>query len=95
MFPLRKDVSAEHLPRSHEGSMLSLVAAETQEQQNEKDIENQKTALQALNIEEMTDEEMAITVENILLDRIKNGDKAALFQLGQLHFEQVRGKNYV
>ena len=40
-------------------------------------------------IESLTPERLLERVENILLDRIKNGNSSAYFQLGLLYFEQV------
>ena len=40
-------------------------------------------------INQLTDEELTEKCEIILTQRIKNGDKQAIFQLGQLHFEWV------
>lgn len=36
-----------------------------------------------------TDEEIMEQLETLLLERIRDGDFLALFQLGQLYFEQV------
>ena len=40
-------------------------------------------------IKNLTEEEITERIENILLDRIKQGNNQALFQLGQLYYEQV------
>ena len=41
-------------------------------------------------LKNMSDEEITQKIETILLERVKAGDNQALFQLGQLYFEQVR-----
>ena len=38
----------------------------------------------------MSEEELTEKLESILSERIKSGDNLALFQLGQLYYEQVR-----
>ena len=38
---------------------------------------------------ELTDEELTEKCEGILTKKIRDGDKQAIFQLGQLHFEMV------
>ena len=45
-------------------------------------------------INQLTDEELTEKCEIILTQRIKNGDKQAIFQLGQLHFEWVSQRSY-
>lgn len=37
----------------------------------------------------LTEEELCEKIEAILLEKIKNGERSAYFQLGQLYFEQV------
>lgn len=40
-------------------------------------------------LEAMTDNQVAERVETILLEKIREGDKPAIFQLGLLYFHQV------
>ena len=82
---LAKDISAEQLPGSQRGSVISLVHSETQANTTEPS----QFQADATNLGQMSEVEMAEKVENILLHKIKDGDKLALFQLGQLYFEQV------
>ena len=42
-----------------------------------------------LNLLQMTKEEVSEKIETILLERIRKGDKLAIFQLAQLYFEEV------
>ena len=80
---LTKDISAEQLPLSHGESMASIVHAE-----EKASLENQVID----EMENLSDAQIAERVETILLERIKQGNKNALFQLGQLYFEQVGHK---
>lgn len=80
---MTRDISAEQLPRSHHGSMASLIHAQ------DKNIANSSKSL-----DHLTDEEVAEKVETILLERIREGNKLALFQLGQLYYEQVSVNSY-
>ena len=41
-------------------------------------------------LDALSDEELIEKVETLLLERIQKGDKNALFQLGQLYFQQVK-----
>lgn len=70
---LTDGILAEQLPRSDGGSMVNLISSE----------EN------ILPSENLTELEVTEKVKSILLDRIHQGDRQAVFQLGQLHFEQV------
>ncbi len=76
---LTQDISAEQLPQSHHGSMASLIQAEQAaiNQDNKHSMDH------------LSDDELTQKVETILLERIKEGNKVALFQLGQLYYEQV------
>ena len=75
---LTSEISAEQLPLSNGESMASLV------HNKEKATSNNPEELESL-----SDAQIAERVETILLDRIKDGNTYALFQLGQLYFEQV------
>ena len=88
---LAKDISAEQLPDSQHGSMLSLAQSELQQEGTTNATELQTDIT---NLERLSEIEMAEKLENILLHRIKDGDKAASFQLGQLYFEQVMFGSY-
>jgi len=74
---LTSEISAEQLPLSNGESMASLV------HNKEKATSNNPEELESL-----SDAQIAERVETILLDRIKDGNTYALFQLGQLYFEQ-------
>ena len=89
---LAKDISAEQLPGSQHGSVLSLVQSELQQ---EATTDTSELQTEHTNLEQLSEIEMAEKVENILLHRIKDGDKAASFQLGQLYFEQVIPASYI
>ena len=88
---LAEDISAEQFPGSQHGSMLSLAQSELQ-QEGTTDATELQTDI--TNLEHLSEIEMAEKLENILLHRIKDGDKAASFQLGQLYFEQVMFGSY-
>lgn len=60
-------------------SMEALPSAETAAA-----LEKQRKRLKNLTAEEINEQ-----LEAILAERIRSGDNTALFQLGQLHFEQV------
>ncbi|CAH1784642.1 unnamed protein product [Owenia fusiformis] len=70
---LEKDLSAEKLPRTREGTLIENF-------EFEEDPENV--------LEQLSDDELAERVETILKERIQDGNKEAIFQLGQLYFEQ-------
>ena len=71
---LAKEISGEKLPREDLSSLGS----------------DGRPELLTTDIKNMSDEEITEKIETILLERIKAGDNQALFQLGQLYFEQVR-----
>ena len=89
---LAKDISAEQLPGSQHGSVLSLAQSDLQ-QEGTTDASELQT--DHTNLEQLSEIEMAEKLETILLHRIKDGDKAASFQLGQLYFEQVMHVPYI
>lgn len=72
---LTRDLPGEPLPiGAREGSIIGSVSSTEDVNQNM--------------MAEMTDAELAEKVENMLVEKVKAGDKQALFQLGQLYFEQ-------
>lgn len=78
---LTSELSAEQLPKEgYEDSLLSLV-------QSDQALGDEQHG--PLNAKNMSDEELTQRLENILLEKIREGDKEALFQLGQLYFEEV------
>ncbi|XP_013392510.2 LRP2-binding protein [Lingula anatina] len=70
----RLGIPGEPLPASRDGSMVYSVSTADGEAKE--------------NLSSLTEEELTGKVESMLLDKIKNGDKQAVFQLGQLYFEQ-------
>ena len=71
---LASELSAEKLPnRTVESSLDSVGRPELLTQE----------------LKNMSDDEITEKIETILIERIKAGDDQALFQLGQLYFEQV------
>ena len=76
---LSREISIEHLPGSHHNSLTSLLS-DPQLQTVELDLDVTVT---------QGSDEIVDKVEALLLSRIKEGNEIALFQLGQLYFEQV------
>lgn len=68
-------LSAEKVSFSKEKSILIDIAQETKDKPG---------------YGNLTEEELMEKVETILLERIKNGDKKAYFQLGLFYHEQVK-----
>jgi len=85
---LTKDISAEQLP------IRPCSNASGQSLQHESSIENIASQLRLTKheVETISDDALCQRLESILLEKISCGDKLALFQLGQLQFEQ---ENYV
>ena len=84
---LTSEISAEQLPQSsREGSLLSLV-------QSDPGLSGMLGGLGAgpggASLRDLSEEELTEKLENILLEKIRDGNKEALFQLGQLYFEEV------
>ena len=75
---LAREISAEQLPRKKSGSSSSLDVRE-----------GGRPELLTQDLKNMSDEEITEKIETILMERINAGDDQALFQLGQLYFEQV------
>lgn len=71
---LSKDIPQEKVPFTKEKSILNDIAQETKELPG---------------YGSLTEEELMEKVESILLERIKNGEKRAYFQLGLFYHEQV------
>ena len=71
---LSKDIPQEKVNFNKEKSILNDIAQETKEMPG---------------YSSLTEEELMEKVENILLERIKNGEKRAYFQLGLFYHEQV------
>lgn len=71
---LKGVLSAEKVSFSKEKSILIDIAQETKDKPG---------------YGNLTEEELMEKVETILLERIKNGDKKAYFQLGLFYHEQV------
>lgn len=69
-----KELSAENISFSKEKSILNDIALETKD---------------APGYRGMTEDELMEKVENILLDKIRAGEKQAYFQLGLFYYEQV------
>ena len=69
-----KDLPAETVPFSKEKSILNDIAQETKH---------------VSGYDSMTVDELMEKVETILLEKIKNGEKQAHFQLGLFYYEQV------
>lgn len=67
-------LSGEKVSFSKEKSILNDIAQETKDKPG---------------YGNLTEEELMEKVETILLERIKNGDKKAYFQLGLFYYEQV------
>lgn len=76
---LLKDIPQEKVPFTKEKSILNDIAQETKELPG---------------YGSLTEEELMEKVESILLERIKNGEKRAYFQLGLFYHEQVWVKIY-
>ncbi|XP_062569240.1 LRP2-binding protein-like [Saccostrea cucullata] len=70
---LSKDIPQDNVSFAKEKSILNDIAQETREMPG---------------YGSLTEEELMEKVENILLERIKNGDKHAYFQLGLFYYEQ-------
>ncbi|KAK7488339.1 hypothetical protein BaRGS_00020498 [Batillaria attramentaria] len=70
---LTKDLCAERVGFPREQKILADIAQETRDTPG---------------FETLTDEELFEKVDAILLEKIKNGEKQAYFQLGLLYFEQ-------
>lgn len=68
-----KDLSAENISFSKEKNILNDIAQETKD---------------APGYGSLSEEELMEKVENILLDKIKEGEKQAYFQLGLFYYEQ-------
>lgn len=68
-----KDLSAENVSFTKEKSILNDIAQETKD---------------APGFGRMTEDELMEKVENILLDKIRAGEKQAYFQLGLFYYEQ-------
>ena len=80
---LMGEISGEHLPRAaSRGSNVDSV--EDGSLHLASNVQLTKEQLLGISEDELTEK-----IETMLLERIKNGDKVALFQLGQLYFEQV------
>lgn len=71
---LTKDIPGEPLPSHNKSTILDEIALE---------------AKYACPNVELKESELFNTVESILLEKIKNGEKQAYFQLGQFYYEQV------
>ena len=76
---LSRDISIEHLPTSHHNSLTSLLS-DPQLKTVTCDLDGSIT---------QGNDALLDKVEELLLDRIKEGSEVAKFQLGQLYFEQV------
>ena len=76
---LTKDLTRDSVTfqREKNESILKDIAQETQD---------------APELSSLTEQELMEKVEHILLERIKNGDKRAYFQLGLFYYEQVGKK---
>ena len=72
---LTRDISAERVVFHKEQKILSDIAQEAKDH--------------SPGLAAMSDEALFERVEGILVERIKNGDAQAYFQLGLLFFEQV------
>lgn len=72
---ISRDLSAENISFSKDKNILNDIAQET------KDTPGYGS---------LTEEELMEKVENILLDKIKEGEKQAYFQLGLFYYEQVK-----
>ncbi|XP_048747336.1 LRP2-binding protein-like [Ostrea edulis] len=70
---LSGDIPKEKVPFTKEKSILNDIAQETRETPG---------------YGSLTEEELMEKVENILLERIKNGERRAYFQLGLFYYEQ-------
>ncbi|XP_076104258.1 LRP2-binding protein-like [Mytilus galloprovincialis] len=70
---MKGTLSAEKVPFTKEKSILNDIAQETKDKPG---------------YGNLTEEELMEKVETILLERIKNGDKKAYFQLGLFYYEQ-------
>ncbi|WAR21502.1 LR2BP-like protein [Mya arenaria] len=68
-----KDLSAENVTFSKEKNILNDIAAETKD---------------APGYGSLSEDELMEKVENILLEKIKEGEKQAYFQLGLFYYEQ-------
>lgn len=78
---LSKDIPQEKVPFTKEKSILNDIAQETKELPG---------------YGSLTEEELMEKVESILLERIKNGEKRAYFQLGLFYHEiSLRRPEYI
>ena len=82
---LTSEVSAEQLPLSQGGSLLSLVQSDP----GLSDLVGGSDQFKSEKLQSLSEQELTEKLENILLERIQEGNKDALFQLGQLYFEEV------
>ena len=71
---LAREISSEKLPRNKSVSSLGSDG---------------RPELLTQDLKNMSDDEITEKIETILMERISAGDDQALFQLGQLYFEQV------
>ena len=71
---LAREISSEKLPRNKSVSSLGSDG---------------RPELLTQDLKNMSDDEITEKIETILMERINAGDDQALFQLGQLYFEQV------
>lgn len=75
-----KDLSAENVTFSKEKNILNDIAQETKDSPG---------------YGALTEDELMEKVETILLEKIKEGEKQAYFQLGLFYYEQVQNKNWI
>ena len=75
---ITNDISAEQLPKRRGSAIGSDDGSVTLPDE-----------FQTLNIKNLSEDELSEKIEAILLERVKQGDVLANFQLGQLYFEQV------
>jgi len=71
----QKEIASEHLPQKDPVDGSSK--------------EDESVGFSSSDFRLMSEEELTEKLETILLERIKGGDNLALFQLGQLYYEQV------
>ena len=74
-----KDLSAENITFAKEKNILNDIAQETKD---------------APGYGSLSEDELMEKVENILLEKIKEGQKQAFFQLGLFYYEQVNSLNF-
>ena len=97
-----KDLSAETLTFMKEKNILNDIAQQAQQAQQAKDgprldLNKDKNILSDIAQEtkdapgygSLTADELMEKVENILLEKIRAGEKQAYFQLGLFYYEQV------